>query len=151
MILTSSHLQLDIFIGWALFLSCWVIIISFYAILLWTTKGYYGNLYSFPLFTFFEQVVSLTMWGKWHIHWDITWKSAPNCFNHSWGNVKLKFVRQSGRRRDFFLGGGGGSLPKYLPKTYFLTSWNFIFTSLSWFNFIVTTKFSKMEYKWCQQ
>lgn len=48
LILTSSHLQLGIFISRAVSHSCWVIMISFYAILLWTTKGYYGNLYSLP-------------------------------------------------------------------------------------------------------
>lgn len=100
MLLTGSHLQLGIFISWAVFFSCWVIMISFYAILLWTTKGYYGNLNSFSLFTFFEQVVSLAMWGKWH--WNITWKSAPNCFCHSWVNVKLRFFRQSDGRVKYF-------------------------------------------------
>lgn len=150
MILTSSHLQLGIFISWAVFLSCWVIMISFYAILLWTTKGYYGNLYSFPLFTFFEQVVSFTMWGKWHIHWDITWKSAPNCFYHSWGNVKLRFVRQSCRRREYFQGKKSSSF-NICQTPGFLTYWNFIITWVSWFIFIAIAKFSKMDYKWFQQ
>lgn len=120
LLLTGSHLQLGIFISWVVFFSCWVIMISFYAILLWTTKGYYGNLNSFSLFTFFEQVVSLAMWGKWH--WNITWKSAPDCFCHSWGNVKLWFFIQSGRITKYIKKKIG---PLISPKLLSFDSLNF--------------------------
>lgn len=126
LILTSSHLQLGISISRAVSHSCWVIMISFYAILLWTTKGYYGNLYSFPLFAFFEQVVSLTVWRKWHIHWDIIWKSAQNCFDHSWCNVKLRFLRQSVRTKEYFL-----EKKKSLPKSFNICQKLFFLTEIS--------------------